>query len=225
LAAAAAVVIGASAIILSKHSNSEATAGLGTIEPEASPPIEQQEVQLGLRIQPGGKPGNSLLFNDEIDHVQAADRLQINVQVSKPGYMYVLWFRPNGDVRLSEEHDLATARLAIQDPPVDDKTPWEQLSASGRGKHLVVAFTRKTPLRADEAEALKQASWQTDTDWLGDRTLFRTGYPRMTEGPTRGSAAPKGPSDAEVDQYLGKLGKLLKHDWKCYYQAVVFRVN
>jgi serine/threonine protein kinase len=225
LAAAAAVVLCASAIIFSKHSNSEAAAGLGAIEPEASPRIDQQEVQLGLRIQPLGKPGNSLLFNDEIDHVQAADRLQINVQVPRPGYLYVLWYRPNGDVRLCDENDLSTARLAIQDPPVDDKTPWESLSASGVGKHLVVAFTRKTPLRADEAEALKQTPWQTTTDWLGDRTLFRTGYPRMTEGPARGMSAHQGPSEAEVDQYLGKLGKLLKHDWKCYYQAVVFRVN
>jgi hypothetical protein len=226
LAAAAAVVVAAAAIVFSKHSNTEATAGGGTVvEPEVSSPIDQQEVQLGLKIQPLGNPGNSLLFNDEVDHVQPADRLQINVQVPKPGYLYVLWCKPNGEVRLSEESDLATARLAIQDPPVDDKTPWEPLSASGAGKHLVLAFTRKTPLRADEAEALKHTPWQTTTDWLGDRTLFRTGYPRMTEGPTRGSATPRGPSDEEADQYLGKLGKLLKHDWKCYYQAVVFRVN
>ncbi|HEX4413601.1 MAG TPA: serine/threonine-protein kinase [Lacipirellulaceae bacterium] len=225
LAAAAAVLLVAGAIIFSNHSNSEATAGAGTIEPEASPRLDKQEVQLSLKIQPLGKPGSSLLFNDEVDHVVSGDRLQINVQIPKAGYLYVLWYRPNGEAHLSEESDLATARLAIQDPPVDEKTPWAEIGQGGAGKHLVVAFTRTTPLRADEVETLKHTPWQTTTDWLGNRTIFRTGYPRMIEGPTRGGVAHQGPSDAEVDQYLGKLGTLLKQDWKCYYQAVVFRVN
>ena len=39
-------VVVAAAIVFSKHSNSEATAGVKTVEPEVSSPIDQQEVQL-----------------------------------------------------------------------------------------------------------------------------------------------------------------------------------
>jgi hypothetical protein len=233
LAAAAVVVIGASALILSKHSNSEATAHLETIGAPTNPAIpanptnpaiKPQQVQLTLWIQQSGKTGSSQKFDDDIDHVETSDRLQINAQIPSDGYFYVLWFKPNGEVSLSNENDLSRTQLAIQDPPVDDKTPWNSLSGAA-GKNLVVAFTRETPLQAEEAEMLKHTSWETATDWLSHRTLFKTGFPRVTKDIDRGNETKKGPTEAEMDQYLGKLGTLLKRDWNCCYQAVVFRVN
>jgi hypothetical protein len=226
IAVAATVLVAAITIALSKHTNSVETAvATGTAAP-INEPIAPQEVQLDLRIQPLGKPGNSLAFNDEVDHVQANDRLQINTQVPKSGYLYVVWYRPDGEVRLLDDKALTTQRMAIQEPPVDDKTPWEALGEKGTGKHLVIAFTKPTPLNAEEAEQLKHANWQTATDWLGQRPLFRTGHPRTRiDGPTRGGATSRTPSEAETDRYLGELGTMLKYKWGCYYQATLFRVN
>jgi hypothetical protein len=186
--------------------------------------IEPQEVKLDLRIQPLGKPGKALVLTDEIERLRPADRLQINAQVPQRAYLYVLWYQPNGKVELLDENALALSRIAVQEPPVDERTPWESLSTAAAGKNLVIAFTKPTPLTAAEAETLKQAKWGSDGDWLGDRTMFRTGHPRTTEGPTRGGAAPTAPT-SNTDRYLGQLGALLKYEWGCYYQAVIFRVN
>jgi hypothetical protein len=124
-----------------------------------------------------------------------------------------------------DEKALSTPSLAIQEPPVDNDTPWDLIGAEGTGKHLVVAFTKPTPLTAEEVDRLKRVRWQADTDWLGDRIVFRTAHPRTRTGPLRGFAPdPAGPTMDE-DRYLGELGTILKYDWECYYQAIMFRVN
>jgi hypothetical protein len=229
LAGAAAVValFGLLALVSLKHQ--DATTAAVPVPVSASAPaieaIPPQEVHLDLRIQPLGKPGAALALNDEIDHLQASDRLQINAQVPQRGYLYVVWYRPDGQIRLLDDKALATSRLAIQEPPVDEKTAWEPLGKVG-GEHLIVAFTKPTPLSAEEADVLKRSNWHADTDWLGSRTLFRTGHPRTTiEGPTRGAPPSPVPPAIEADRYLGELGTILKYKWGCYFQAVIFRVN
>jgi hypothetical protein len=162
--------------------------------------------------------------NDELDRLQLSDRIQINAQVPQRGYLYVVWYRPNGEVKLLDEKALNTPQIALQEPQVGKNAAWEPLDSAGPGKHLVVAFTKPTPLNDEEVTGLRNASWHASTDWLGDRVIFRTGHPRTAEdGPTRGGTAP--PKAIDNDRYLGELGTILKYHWGCYYQAVVFRVN
>ena len=142
----------------------------------------------------------------------------------KPGYLYAVWYRPDGEVRLFDDKALAMQRHAIQEPPVDDRTPWEPLGAKGAGKHLIVAFTKATPLGTDDAKMLTQSAWHAQTDWVRDRTMFPTGNPRTIAGLTRGAPQVHSP-EIDADRYLGDLGTLLKYKWGCYYQAIVFRVN
>jgi hypothetical protein len=140
--------------------------------------------------------------------------------------MYVVWYRPDGTARLMDEKALSTPSLAIQEPPVDNETPWELIGTKADGKHLVVAFTKPTPLTAEEVDRLKRSRWQADTDWLGERIVFRTAHPRTRPGTSRGGFAPEPAGSAiDDDRFLDELGTLLKYDWECYYQAIMFRVN
>jgi hypothetical protein len=217
-------VVGTFAVSLSKDAGAVASVEAGTPNVPAIATIAPQEVRLTLQIQPQGKTGTALDVNDELDRLQLSDRIQINAQVPQRGYLYVVWYQPNGEARLLDEKALDTPQIALQEPQVGKNAAWEPLDAVGAGEHLVVAFTKPKPLSAEEVEQLKSASWHTSTDWLGDRAIFRTGHPRaIVDEPTRGTPAP--PKVVDSDRYLGELGTILKYRWGCYYQAVVFRVN
>ncbi len=233
LAAAAAVVIIAGALGLASmthgHSQAEASTDNGSkVAPPVVAPatvrIEPQEVVLDLRIQPLGKPGSFVTLNRDVERLDATTGLQINAGFAKAdhrGYLYVVWYRPDHTVRLLDDKALATAQLAIQEPPVSENTAWDPLDAGSKGKNLIVAFTKPTPLTSEEAEILKHATWESDPKWLGNDTMNNTGWPR-TIGSDRGMNPPK---QIEADRYLGELGTTLKYKWECYFQAVVFRVQ
>lgn len=235
LAAAAAVVIIVGALGLASMPRSRSQAEASTengskVAPLDAPPaaarIEPEEVVLDLRIQPLGKPGSFIALNRDVERLDTTTGLQINAGFAKAdhrGYLYVVWYRPDQTVRLLDESALPTPRLAIQEPPVNETTAWDPLGTGSRGKNLIVAFTKPTPLTAAEVEMLKHANWDADPKWLGSDTMNATGSPRITTGATRGMPEP--PKKAAADRYLGELGSLLKQDWNCYYQAVVFRVQ
>jgi Protein kinase domain len=237
LAAAAAVVIivGALGLASMTHGNSQAEAstdnGSKVASPVAAPTaalIEPQEIELKLLIQPLGKPGSFINLNRDVERLDATTGLQVNAGFAKAdhrGYLYVVWYRPDHMVRLLDESGLATPKLAIQEPPVNETTAWDPLGVGSRGKNLIVAFTKPTPLTKADVETLKHANWDSDPKWLGSDTMNATGWPRITTGAIRGFVSPEPPKTTGADRYLGELGSLLKHDWNCYYQAVVFRVN
>jgi hypothetical protein len=157
----------------------------------------------------------------DIDSLTTGDALQISAQIEKPGYLYCLWYQPSGRVELFGEERPEVLVDAIQEPGVGPQLPWATIGSDNAGEHLVLAFTRQTPLTAAECDLVKRARWQTEYNRLGTQPYVALFYPR-DQSTTRGAEPTATLTD---DRYLGELGTILRHNWGCYYQAIIFRVD
>jgi predicted Ser/Thr protein kinase len=185
------------------------------------PAIQPQEVRFALAVQPGARPADGPLRLEDIEDLTTADALQIKAEIQNPGYLYCLWCRPDGTVELLGEERLETPVAAIHEPGVGPQLPWPAIGSDNDGEHLALAFTKPTPLTGDECEMLKLARWQTAHNRLGKQPFVRVFYP--DDASTSRGAERSQPS--AKDRYLGELGSLLRDQWKCYYQGIIFRVH
>jgi serine/threonine protein kinase len=184
-------------------------------------PIPPQKAALAVYVQPGARPANATIPVEEIENLTSGDAIQIKARIDEPGYFYCLWYQPNGTVKLLGEDRLERPVDAIQEPGVGPQLPWATIGADNAGEHLVLAFTKPTPLTEAECDALQRAHWQTTHNRLGRQLFARVFYPQDSST-TRG--AEHETSDAE-DPYLGELGTILRDKWACYYQGIIFHVE
>lgn len=230
VAVAATVAIAAFGLVMFRGAAGPAPMASATPEPAlpAQQLIPPQEVRLEVRVQPHAKPGDYVVLNQEVVGLETTDGVQLYAEVDKPGYLYCLWYRPDGSVLVLDEHMLDVSRPAIQEPSIGPQLGWEPFGENEAGEHLVIAFTKQTPLTPEELQLLKQANWKTEYNELGELPMVEFGYPRSTASlarTMRGGEAVAQPQQINVDKYLGQLGTILKDQWRCYYQGLVFRVN
>ncbi|MEX2308949.1 MAG: protein kinase [Pirellulales bacterium] len=218
-ALAATVLIAALGLSALRNGTSVNMAGFGSLPATVVQPIPPQDVRFELHIQPDGVPADESILIQEIEELKTSDGLQIEAQVPKPGYLYCLWYRPNGNVELLGEDRLERPVDAIQEPGIGPQLAWPKIADAG--EHLILAFTKPTPLTADECDQLKRARWQTDRNLLGKHAFAPVFYPKDVS-PTRGGE----PVAVETrDIYLGELRTILRDNWSCYYQGIIFRVE
>jgi Protein kinase domain len=203
-------------------------AGFVAMRSLGPPEIEPQQVRFELLIQPQAKPGHSFALADDSVEVQADDGWQVHAQTidNSRGYLYCVWYRPDGTVQLIDADALTDARPALQEPPVGDQVPWQAIDDAG--VHLVVAFTKPEPLSPADVALLKHARWKTDRNQLGEAELLPVGWPQVAAhapSATRGGEPDDTTEATHNDEYLGELGAILQGQWKCYYQGAIFRVH
>ena len=191
------------------------------------PTIAVQPVTLQVRFQREPDSGKFAVLSNSTASLNSSDGVQFYAEVPRPGYLYCLWYRPNGEVRLVGEENLATPRPAIQHPPVGPQFDWDNFGPGSQGDNLVIAFTKRRPLSASQLERLRAAPWQTSENRLGAQRMKEVGRPGTLSGPIalRGTDSVAQRPAAQGTRYLGELGTVLKDEWDCYYQAIVFRVD
>ena len=220
-AAAATILIAALGFTALNEDGVLKSAGLGSLPAPAAATIEPQEIRFDLHVQPNAQAAAKSIRLEEIDNLTTGDGLQIKANIDKPGYFYCLWYRPNGAVDLLGEERLERPVDAIHEPGVGPQLPWATIGSDNAGQHLIVAFTKPTPLTRDECDQLKRARWQTTHNRLGKQPFVRVFYPHEIAA-TRGAeqVAPE-----TEDRYLGELGTILRDKWACYYQGMIFHVE
>jgi tRNA A-37 threonylcarbamoyl transferase component Bud32 len=214
--AAAAATITAVALAVSAWRYDSAPAA----NPAAIPP---QPVRLGLFVQPGAQAAASAVPLQEVERLTTGDALKVTAETEKPGYLYCLWYRPNGTVEMLGEARLAKPVDAIHVPGAGPQLPWSAIGSENSGDHLVIAFMKPTPLTPQQRDELQRTAWQTGHNRLANQPYAAVFYPNDTST-TRGAPGETIPPAAE-DRYLGALGTMLRDKWGCYYQGLIFRVE